>query len=92
MLFKRGRYSGLLRPISYTIDLVIICILAKGFFQEEDQYFTYIIFISVSWIILSILSNFYEIYRFTKVVKIVSLIAKQSFLFMVLVFAFFRIL
>jgi putative colanic acid biosynthesis UDP-glucose lipid carrier transferase len=89
MLFKRGRYSGLLRPISYTIDLIIICILAIGFFKEQDQYLSYIIFISISWIVLSVISNFYKVYRFTKVVKIVSLIAKQSVLFTILVFAFF---
>ena len=88
-MFKTGRYSGFLRPISYTIDLVIICFLAKFFFQETYQYINYIIFISISWVIISLLSSFYEIYRYTKVVKIVSLIIKQSIIFTVLVFAFF---
>ena len=40
---------------------------------------------------LSVKSNFYEIYRFTKVVKILSLIGLQSILFTLLVFAFFGI-
>jgi len=89
MIFKTGRYSGLLRPISYTIDLIIICLLARSFFKEDSQYINYIVFISVFWIIVSVISNFYEIYRYTKMVKIVSLIAKQSVIFTLLVFAFF---
>ena len=88
-MFKRGRYSGFIRPISYGIDLAIIYILAKQFFQVTEQYIYYIIFITVSWVIISMISNFYEIYRFTKGVKIVSLIAKQAVLFTLVVFAFF---
>jgi putative colanic acid biosynthesis UDP-glucose lipid carrier transferase len=88
-MFKRGRYSGFIRPISYGIDLAIIYFLAKQFFQVTEQYIYYIIFITVSWVIISMISNFYEIYRFTKGVKIVSLIAKQAVLFTLVVFAFF---
>ena len=68
-MFKRGRYSGFIRPISYGIDLAIIYSLAKQFFQITEQYIYYIIFITVSWVIISMISNFYEIYRFTKGVK-----------------------
>jgi putative colanic acid biosynthesis UDP-glucose lipid carrier transferase len=88
-MFKRGRYSGFIRPISYSIDLAIIYILAKQFFQVTEQYIYYIVFITIAWVIISMISNFYEIYRFTKGVKIVSLIAKQALLFILVVFAFF---
>lgn len=88
-MFKRGRYSGFIRPISYLIDLAIIYLFAKQFFLINEQFIHYIIFITISWIIVSMISNFYEIYRFTKGVKIVSLIAKQAVLFTLLVFAFF---
>ena len=36
MIFKRGRYSGFLRPISYVIDLLIINILAYRFFEDNS--------------------------------------------------------
>lgn len=91
MLFKRGRYSGYIRPISYLIDLVIIHWLARGFFMEQTAYINYVVFVSIAWIIVSIKSNFYEIYRFTKVVKIIGLIFPQAVLFILLVFAFFGI-
>ncbi len=89
MLFKRGRYSGFLRPVSYGIDLFLIAFLAKPFFQDATIYFHYVLFISLSWIVVSVLSGFYEIYRYTKALKIASLLTKQGLIFTLLVFAFF---
>lgn len=89
MIFKRGRYSGFLRPISYVVDLAIIHILAYKFFEQDFQYINYIIFVSIAWIILSLKSNFYEIYRFTHVSRILSLVGKQGIIFFLIVFAFF---
>jgi len=89
MIFKTGRYSGFLRPISYAIDLIIIHLFASLFFTEKFQYLYYIIFVSLAWIILSLRSNFYEIYRFTHGAKILTLLIRQGIVFMLLVFAFF---
>ena len=89
MIFKTGRYSGYLRPISYVIDLLIIHILASQFFDKNFEYLNYIIFVSFAWIVLSLKSNFYEIYRFTHVAKIMSLLVKQGIIFFLIVFAFF---
>ena len=89
MIFQRGRYSGFLRPISYLLDLTIIFLLAYYFFGEKLLYFQYIVFIMVGWIILSLKSDFYDIYRFTHVSKIMSLIGKQGIIFFLIVFSFF---
>lgn len=89
MFFKRGRYSGFLRPISYAIDLLIINLLAYRMFEANIIFVNFAIFISIFWIVLAIRSDFYEIYRFTRVTNIFSLIAKQGMLFFLLVFAFF---
>lgn len=89
MIFKRGRYSGFLRPISYIIDLLIINVLAYPFFQDSLTFINYIVFISLSWVIVALRSDFYEIYRFTKVTNILVLVLKQGILFLLLVFAFF---
>lgn len=89
MIFKRGRYSGFLRPISYVIDLLIINLLAYRFFEGDFIYLNFILFISFSWIIIVLRSHFYEIYRFTRVTNILALIFKQGILFLLLVFAFF---
>ncbi len=89
MIFRSGRYSGFLRPISYIIDLTIINVLAKQFFVKDSYYLHYIVFVSIAWIVLSLKSNFYEIYRFTHVAKIISLVSKQGILYFLIVFAFF---
>ena len=87
-LFKHGRYSGYLRPISYLIDLVIINGIGLRFLVPENNFFIFSIYISLGWILLSVYSKFYEVYRYTRPVNILSLIVKQLVLFTLFVFAF----
>ena len=89
MIFKRGRYSGFLRPISYTIDLLVINLLPLYFFNSNFEHLNFIIFVSLAWIMVSLKTNFYEIYRFTQVTRIVSLVGQQGAIFFLIVFAFF---
>ena len=87
-LFKQGRYSGYLRPISYLIDLSIINGFAILYFFINIDPIVFIIFTSIAWITLSIYSKFYEVYRYTREVKIYSLILTQLILFTLIIFAF----
>lgn len=87
-LFKHGRYSGFLRPISYGIDLGIINLLAVKFFFPGIDPVVFIGVISLAWVILSLGSKFYQVYRYTREVFIFSLILKQFVLFLLIVFAF----
>lgn len=89
MIFKRGRYSGFLRPISYLIDLLIIGFFANNIILEKSDLLNFTLFISFSWIISTLFSSFYEIFRYTSLTRIFALIAKQSIIFTLLVFAFF---
>lgn len=89
MIFKRGRYSGFLRPISYAIDLIVIGYFSMGIISEKSDILNFFIFISFSWIVSAVLSNFYEVYRFTSITKMLGLIVKQTIIFLLLVFAFF---
>ncbi|MBW2937239.1 exopolysaccharide biosynthesis polyprenyl glycosylphosphotransferase [Aureisphaera sp. CAU 1614] len=91
MIFKRGRYSGFLRPISYIIDLLIINVLAYRFFEDNIIFINYTVSVSLLWIIIALRSNFYEIYRFTRLTNILTLIGKQGVLFILIVFAFFGV-
>ena len=87
-LFKQGRYSGYLRPISYLIDLSIINLLAIFYFFKNIDPLMFIAFMSISWIIVSIYSKFYEVYRYTREVAIFALVFKQAALFLLIVFSF----
>ncbi len=87
-LFKHGRYSGYLRPISYLIDLCVINFLATLYLLNVSVPFVFLLVISSGWVLLSIYSKFYEVYRYTRPVNILALIFKQALLFLLFVFAF----
>ncbi len=91
MIFKRGRYSGFLRHNSYVIDLLIINLLAYRFFEDNLIFINYTVIISLAWIVIALRTNFYEIYRFTRLTNILSLTGKQAILFTLMVFAFFGV-
>ncbi len=89
---KRWRYIGYLRPIIYVIDISIICALAIWLLDlslKESISFT--LFHGIAWIILSLKTNFYEVYRFTKVAKILSLAFEQFLIYTLLVFFYFAV-
>ena len=89
MAYKIGRYSGFIRPIIYSVDLLIIIILAKVCLIMDAHLFLFIGFITFTWIVSAIKSNFYEVYRYTPLIRIFSLLGIQLMLFTLLVFAFF---
>ena len=85
---KTGRYSAYIRPFSYILDLAIINLFAFLFLSEEIYSLYFAVFISLSWIIISLNIGFYDVYRFTKVVSIANKILKQFALFTLVCFAF----
>lgn len=72
------------------MDLCIISIL--GIFLFEDLKINlgfYIIYQGLGWIVIAFLIKFYGVYRFTKLIEIISKIIKQGVLFLLIVIAFF---
>lgn len=86
--FKQGRYSGYLKHISYLIDLSIINGLALLYFFKTVNPIKFVLLISTAWIILSISSKFYEVYRYSREINIAALLLKQFALFTLLMLAF----
>ncbi|MFV5694188.1 undecaprenyl-phosphate glucose phosphotransferase [Flavobacterium sp. LB3P122] len=85
-----GRYSKYIRPISVSIDLIIISVLSLFVFKERDldiEY--YLIYQTIGWITAAFFIRFYEIYRFTTPIEIISKIIKQGVLFLLIIIAFF---
>ncbi len=86
-----GRYSKYLRPISIFFDLIVLNSFVYLYLDTElIQPFTIAVF-SFLWIISALITKFYEVYRFTKFIKIVSYIFYQLLLFSIFVFAFFGV-
>ncbi len=89
MAQRVGRYSFYIRPIIYVIDLVIILLLARVCLIMNEDFVVFSLYITTTWIFSTIKSDFYEVYRYTKPTRIVSLLLLQLFIFALLVFAFF---
>lgn len=88
---KRGRYSAYIRPFSYFLDLAIINLFAILLLSENVYSIYFVVFSSLSWIVIALNIEFYEVYRYTKIIAIGNKILKQFALFTILCFAFFGI-
>lgn len=88
MRAKTGRYSVYIRPATYLLDLLVINVLSFCIFSSDLACLYFSAFISLSWIIIALNIDFYEVYRFTKVVTIINKLARQVFLFTLVCFAF----
>ena len=84
-----GRYSKYLRPISIIFDLLVVSSFVYLFLDQSLFRATPILVFSALWIISAFITKFYEVYRFTKLIRIISYIFYQLLLFSILVFAFF---
>lgn len=85
-----GRYSKYIRPISISIDLIGVSVLSLYFFKEfhfNNNY--YLVYQSIAWVSAAFFVKFYEVFRFTTAVDIISKIVKQCILFLLLVIAYF---
>jgi putative colanic acid biosynthesis UDP-glucose lipid carrier transferase len=87
--YRDGRYSSLIRPFSYLVDLAIIIVSTLYFFEEGFDTFTFSIFIGICWIVISMQQGFYQIHRNTKIIEVIVLLVKQLVFFAFVVFAFF---
>lgn len=88
---QSGRYSIFIRPLSYLIDLAILILFSSQFDFDLEMSLIFDVYITMCWIILSTYLGFYEVYRFTKLIKIISLTLSQALLFALIVFSFFGI-
>lgn len=87
MAKNSGRYSYLIRPLTISLDLILINVLATLTFNIPNAWLFHV-FLSVGWIISAWISNFYDVYRHTRVVRILEKVVKQFALQFVVVTSF----
>ena len=85
------RFSHFLTPIQLGIDLFIICAVIFGISDRNYLNASFLIYISLFWFFSSYLSGFYRVYRFTAVFRIITLLTRQSLLFILGYFTYFGI-
>ena len=92
MSFKRGRYSGYIRPITYVIDILLLLLFTYTCFVFENKLNYYFIgYLIFGWILSTAITGYYEIYRFTSTIKVITLAIKQFMFFALILFAFFGV-
>jgi putative colanic acid biosynthesis UDP-glucose lipid carrier transferase len=90
MVSPAGRYSKYIRPISISFDLLVVSFLSLYFFRELGLNTPlYIVYQLIAWGFVAFFSKFYEVYRFTTPVEIITKLVKQGILFLLVVIAFF---
>jgi putative colanic acid biosynthesis UDP-glucose lipid carrier transferase len=105
MYKKKGRYSGLIRPLLVLLDLTIIFLVILFYpVFSENVWFTanlypnfpkdtvFIVYNLALWLLLAYFTKFYEVYRFTKAYHIVSVLVKQIIFFTFLILSYFGFL
>ena len=86
--FRQGRYSWMIKPISYAIDLTIIHIVALFCLFPQNSFLKFIFIGSFGWIATAMISKFYEVYRYSSVVRVFQLLVRQSLFFALFIFAY----
>ncbi|MDN3664909.1 exopolysaccharide biosynthesis polyprenyl glycosylphosphotransferase [Algibacter miyuki] len=87
-MFKQGRYSGLIKPISYLLDLSIIVGCVFLFEINITNVYGFLIYVGLFWVIIAFTNHFYEIHRHTRIVQILTLLFKQMLFFSIILYAF----
>ena len=87
---QTGRYSKYIRPISVLFDLVVVTTLSLFFFRDLNlNLFYYLLYQTFTWFFIAIIVKYYEVFRFTTPVEIITKLVKQFSLFLLVVIAFF---
>lgn len=88
-MFKKGRYSGWIRPIAYLVDMLIIYVVAYFVIFSYINPLTFGVFIAIAWLSLSLATEFYSVYRYTHSTSLLILLTRQMVMFILVVYAYF---
>jgi len=87
----KKRYSKFIRPLFLLLDLLIINLVVYLVFDKEFLNSQFLTYISFFWLISTLVSGFYKIYRFTTIYQILTLLIKQFSVFFLGYFTYFGI-
>src|SRR5690606_41595129 len=85
---KQHGYSGLINPISDTIDLGIVLLLAYYLPIKLYNPILFFGYLGIGWVVISIRNEFYSVQRYAKLPLIITLLCKQFTVFFFLLYAF----
>ena len=86
---KKGRYSGLIRPILYTIDITLLVLFIIYLHPGRANSQIFYPFLIIGWIISTFFTRYYNIYRFTSLAKIIIIASRQYLIYAFIYFSYF---
>lgn len=87
--YKSGRFSPYLRPISFSLDVLTLILFGELILSAFNQNAIWFSIITILvWSIVSVVTRFYEVYRFTKEITIFTLLLKQLLFYSLIILAF----
>ena len=91
MKSKIKKYSNLVRPLIILFDVLIINAVIYFFSDKEHLNIQFVSYISLFWLLLAYYTKFYNVYRYTHVLRLITLLISQFFVFLLAFFAYFTI-
>ncbi|MDA9339480.1 exopolysaccharide biosynthesis polyprenyl glycosylphosphotransferase [Polaribacter sp.] len=87
----KKRYSHFIKPLQILIDIFLINSIIYFVADKEFLNAHFLTFIILFWLFSSYVTGFYSVFRFTKNLRISTLLARQFFVFILGYFAYFGI-
>ena len=91
MKTKIKKYSYLIRPLIILFDIIFINFILYYFSPNEFLGLQFSIYSTILWLSISYFTKFYNVYRYTHILRILSLLGGQFFIFILAFFAYFSI-
>lgn len=85
---RQHRYTEIISPLSYFVDLLVINGLAFLLPLNIEATILFHSYISVVWVVISFENQFYAVYRYSKVTHILRLLVGQFFFYFLTLYAF----
>ena len=85
------RYSFLIKPIQLLLDCTVIWLILYLTSEKELLTPLFLCYVSNFWIFSAFLTGYYRVYRFTKVLRLPTLVLRHFFIFALGFFAFFSV-
>lgn len=88
---RKKKYSKFIRPLIVLLDVVLINSIIYYYSDKEYINIAFLSYIGVSWLLIAFYTKFYNVYRYTHVLKLLSLMSSQFLIFFLSFFTYFSV-
>ncbi|MCI2228624.1 exopolysaccharide biosynthesis polyprenyl glycosylphosphotransferase [Polaribacter sp. MSW13] len=87
----KQKKSIFIRPLVIVIDLVLINAIVYFISDKEYLNFPFLFYVSIFWLFISYYTKFYNVYRYTHVSRLITLLLSQFFVFSLAYLSYFSL-